>query len=486
MVNYLNFEHDDYNYKLNKEQSEAYKELIKFANLLILNKEHSLSSYVMYFMLNGPGGSGKTFLLSLLLSSLKEIKGLTYRVLAPTHKACNVIRSSLENVDVNTLAKFLGYKEDIDDNGQKVITYEWFDRPKCVKEDLLIIDECSMIDKKQLEVLVRTNINIIFVGDMCQINPVDEDLSEVFKLKFYGQGTLIKNERIKDQKLAKIILDYRESVELNYIQKKCITNEHCLNSREIFDSVLIDSVRNDEDTVYIAYTNSQVIKYNKLIRSSLFGTNSLEYTLGEKLIFTTYYNSQAGKFYTSQKVKISGVCKKWFNIYNPRCICSKKGFLEEWSEQNGKKPKHPQWMQEKDCEQFKIEKCDKCKTPTSMTSHKRFEFWCMSFEDIDSEFVFYKPVCGMKDLYPIIYKYRDRAKISKNKLRWKEFYNIQDTLNTPVEYSYAITTHKAQGSGYSKVFVDMENIFFCKKESEKLRLAYTAISRAQNCVYFFK
>ena len=76
--------------------------------------------------------------------------------------------------------------------------------------------------------------------------------------------------------------------------------------------------------------------------------------------------------------------------------------------------------------------------------------------------------------------------MSKNKFLWKEYYRLKEILDAPIEYSYAITVHKAQGSGYDNVFVDFDNINFCNNNMEKLRLLYTAVSRTKKKLYFIK
>lgn len=469
-MNYIKYEQDEIYSKLNSEQTKAFSELVKFINLLQLNKDKGLSSNPLYFLLNGPGGSGKTYLISNLIDLL-DSTGLRFQVLAPTHKACNVIRQSLVGVDVDTVAKFLGYTSDIDNDGETIVTYKWFEKPEIYKDDLLIIDECSMISKDQLEVLKHTKINIIYVGDFCQINPVGEPISDVFNLDFYGTGTLVKNERIKDENLAAIILDYRESVIKNHISKKCLVNTCRISSREAFNKLLIESFLNNPDTIYIAYSNSQVKLYNDLIRKNLFSNTTDSYVSGERLIFSTFYVADSKKYYTSQKVKIEKCQKVTLYLNCPKCVCSKKfktNFINEVE---------PPSIE-------RIEKCIKCHTPPSIVSYKPFQFWSLQIEGSNESF--YKPVEGMKEIYPILYKYRDRAKALKNKYVWADYYKFQNMLNVPLEYSYCITVHKSQGSGYQNVFVDMENIFWCKDEAEKLRLAYTAISRSQSSVYFFK
>ena len=50
---------------------------------------------------------------------------------------------------------------------------------------------------------------------------------------------------------------------------------------------------------------------------------------------------------------------------------------------------------------------------------------------------------------------------------------------------YASTVHKAQGSSYDEVVVDLESFEACKSYSVASRLLYVAASRARNKVYFY-
>ena len=54
-----------------------------------------------------------------------------------------------------------------------------------------------------------------------------------------------------------------------------------------------------------------------------------------------------------------------------------------------------------------------------------------------------------------------------------------------VDYGYALTVHKSQGSTYEDVYVEYNNILSNRKEIEKLKLLYTAITRSANKLYVY-
>lgn len=442
------------------------------------NKEEKTDEReVPYFLLNGPGGSGKTYLIT---KFLKEVKNIKNKVLAPTHKACGVLSKVLiENKiinPVNTIAKYLGYEEDYDEEGKMKPKYNYPD----TNYDLLIVDECSMINKDQMILLKTIKVPIIFIGDYCQINPVGEILSEVFNMKFTFKIDLTTNERLKknDPQLSNILTYFRENVYKGYVQKKSIENDYRIRSKEEFDKQLIESFEDPlKETIFITYTNTQVALYNKKIRSHLYSTETLkEYELGERMVFTDYmYIDKKNKYYTSDRVIIDSVRKDYFSIRNPVCICKNDDKKNE-EEIPFIKPYNGEVDE-------KIKSCTKCHTVSSIKEYKTIEMWEIKFEN--QEHKFYKPV-DKKEMYSIIYKYRDRAKQIKSTSVWKDYYNKLKILDTPIDYSYAMTVHKAQGSGYDNVFVDMENIGWCKQEKEKLRLLYTAVSRTKSKLLFYK
>ena len=54
-----------------------------------------------------------------------------------------------------------------------------------------------------------------------------------------------------------------------------------------------------------------------------------------------------------------------------------------------------------------------------------------------------------------------------------------------IDYGYALTIHKSQGSTYDDVYIEYANILTNSREYEKLKLLYTAITRSSNKLHIF-
>ena len=75
----------------------------------------------------------------------------------------------------------------------------------------------------------------------------------------------------------------------------------------------------------------------------------------------------------------------------------------------------------------------------------------------------------------------------KGILRWDKYWNLRKSYCN-IDYGYATTAYKVQGSTYKTVYVDINDILLTKPISSKRKLQtiYTAITRAKNDVYFLK
>jgi len=146
---------------LNKRSREAGKRLIlekrQMAALQLI-----CASSEGAFVLTGPAGSGKTFVLGLVLEVFRYLyqaknKSFCPRILAPTGKAAKVAELST-GLSSSTIQRFVGYVTDTD---------EAIDGA-----DLYVVDETSMVDEELLSAMLRvipSHARVIFVGDRNQL-----------------------------------------------------------------------------------------------------------------------------------------------------------------------------------------------------------------------------------------------------------------------------------------------------------------------------
>jgi hypothetical protein len=135
-------------------------------------------------IISGPGGVGKTFLMSHLIDEIMpryfdtcQLMGVKPEydqvvMTATTNKAAEVLAVGTSR-PCDTIHSFLNLKvtDDYTTGQQKLTpTLNWFVHER----KILFIDECSMIDFPLLQ-LIREgthNSKIVYVGDHCQLAPV--------------------------------------------------------------------------------------------------------------------------------------------------------------------------------------------------------------------------------------------------------------------------------------------------------------------------
>jgi hypothetical protein len=88
---------------------------------------------------------------------------------------------------------------------------------------------------------------------------------------------------------------------------------------------------------------------------------------------------------------------------------------------------------------------------------------------------------------PLSVNRSNHAALSKHYARiknWKQFFYLKDGF-PDLRPRDAATVHKAQGSSYDTVFVDLANLSECRNPLTAARLLNVAVSRAQNRVFFY-
>ncbi len=65
---------------------------------------------------------------------------------------------------------------------------------------------------------------------------------------------------------------------------------------------------------------------------------------------------------------------------------------------------------------------------------------------------------------------------------WPRYFDLRESF-IDLRHAEALTIHKAQGSTFDTVFVDMSSLYSCRNPNERRRLLYVACSRARNKLY---
>ena len=160
------------------------------------------SSKEKTLLFQGSAGTGKTSVINHIFN-LSKYKEWRICLAATTNKAVAVMQqmnsSKRDTLEFSTLHKLLKTKRVIDVNGdaQFVVNQNAIFGKKTKKSgnpetkninsyNVIVIDEASMISSSLfnslMEVIHKVKGKIIFTGDRMQLNPVNEDESDVFKL----------------------------------------------------------------------------------------------------------------------------------------------------------------------------------------------------------------------------------------------------------------------------------------------------------------
>lgn len=431
--------------------------------------------------LTGAGGTGKTFITKYIIDHCIYSNSVILCT-SPTHKACRVLSSAIGGKEVVTIQSAFGLRinlklEDFNPNNPQ---FDPMAKPKLDNVKLLIIDESSMIPAKLVTFIIKQckslNIKIIFIGDESQLHPVEEDKSIAF------------NRCIKINRLTEIVRQAQGNPisDLLAMLRKDITNKTYnfikfvsrniglaeLNEKEEGFLIcgrqefkdLISSHFSDESYTknidkyrIVAYTNPCVAQWNNFVRNTIIKDCDRGIINKHDLImsYTTIVNEYLETVIINSEEYI---IKDIVNYTDSRYKF--KGFLVKFQLVHGGIITKPLFIiDHKDT--FTIQMYYKIVNTLiteakKATGHTRIGKW--------------------KQYYEFKKKYLLAANIiDKNG-------NIICTRD--IDYGFAITAHKAQGSTYENVFVDLNDMIYNKNnivytdQDDMLRRLYVACSRA--------
>lgn len=420
--------------------------------LLPLNQEQQLAADAFFKFLfsedkqmgiTGPGGTGKTYLMGVMIDQIipeyfKSCKLMDIepeydqvQMTATTNKAAEVLGLAAGK-PTKTVQSFLNLKveEDYSTGRTKLSkTRNWTVHERTI----LFVDEGSMTDTPLYNMVHEgtQNCKIVWVGDHCQMAPVMEPISPIYREpmpmfhltepmrtdvpELQALNTQLRNQvetgKFHPIKIVPGIIDWYSDAQMAH----AVDNEFAqqtLNSR------------------ILAYTNKKVIEYNEYIRS--LRNLPTEFTVGEQLINNTAVQLPRYMLSVEEEIEILSI--------NPNA--------------------DPVWVTNFDDEDVMLEvmTCD-IKNRLGMT-----------FNNVQ--------IPKDRNHFDLILKWLASHK------NWPRYYDLKKKI-LDLRQRDASTVYKAQGSTLDTVFIDVSNISTCHNPSQAARMLYVAASRARKHIVFY-
>lgn len=452
----------------NKEQQSAIVNAVSFLKTNI--------DPTQYYVIEGKAGTGKT---TIAKEILKEFEDEQIYVAAVSHKAKGVIKSSFgddtRGKKFFSIAGLLGMKG-INDNDTQTTKFQvglkvpLLDNPPA----LLVIDEASMITEDVLKKIININSSLsrpfqmLFLGDIGQIQPIRDEQSEFYRTHkdLLNKKSDIFNSKHKSKLITRVrqgeanpILPYadyfwensqKENPELNptqhIVRNNQITDNGSLlfsnSEAEVLNSV-IKAVRNAVEkgltnhVKIVTYHVNEKTELNQKIHEALFGKDS-DYSKGDMLILNSPYDlpDVNATMENSSEIQIKSIQDTdvdEFGVHTLYLETNGTAYTRTGNEQ-------------KDC-------------VIQVVSRNDIGLYNQKLQELAS-----------------------RAKRQTNralkKQAWGDFWEYKGRY-ADVDFGYAITAHKSQGSTYDIVVVDEKDIMGTTATSnqEKSELIYTALTR---------
>lgn len=427
--------------------------------------------------LEGYAGTGKTTLVGSLCNVLKNKDGeFKMAIAAPTNKATHVLREKLKSFDVNeeytpeqrhgyeqkhwmlridTIHALLGLKLQENEDGTQECGQNAESKSTLHEYDLVIIDECSMINNKMFELIItmKRHALILFVGDPAQLPPIgDNAISSTFS-KVVLKSTLNNIVRqALDNPIIGLSLTIRQFIERNerisgmaigeVLPKTRPTKAGLMScQRATIVKCVVADVKNNLDTRVIAFTNTSVLQYNREIHALLHGNDATFFVAGERVV--VHQQTEAMKD----------------GLFPTRLFTS-----EELTVKSVKHESHPYYL---DIPAYKLELEREnqgtvaCYYPHDMDAIQR------QISEYFAQWRHYKSLRLLGD---------DRENKDTAKMYSGKAWSLRKAF-APLRHAYAITTHKSQGSTFHTVFVDYNDLCKIKNAFDFNRALYVAITR---------
>lgn len=390
-------------------------------------------------ILSGPGGVGKTYLMSHLIDKIMpqymqscHLMGapaefVDVAMTATTNKAAEVLAIATQR-PTSTIHSFLGLKvqDDYSTGKSKITKTGAF---TVHQKKILFIDECSMIDRDLLKFLHEGTLGckIVYVGDHCQLPPVMEPISPIYRenIPFFE---LTQQERTNNPHLQAINNQLRQTVETGEFKPIRLVpgSIDYLTDADMQRGLEIFFTEQNPDSRVLAYTNNRVVEFNDHIRTIRQLPD--EWQVGELLINNSSIRINNTQVSVEQELEVI--------------------------------------RQSPDIEHEYID------TDTFLKVRRT------DLRSLHGGVLTDVPVPVEPNHFLSLVKY-----YASNR-NWNRMYHLKNNF-PDLRQRDAATFHKSQGSTYENVFIDLGNLSTCHNPNTVARMLYVAFSRARSRVFVY-
>ena len=464
---------------LNSQQKDVLKQIDDFIN--------SKTEFAM--TVSGWAGTGKTTLMEIV--NKRYWMGHTIHFCATTHKAAGVLREKVGK-RVSTVNSLFGIMIETDmdrENYDVSFKSRKKSEDKVKNNSIIIIDEASMLSiQNYMDVILKARerkCKIIFIGDSAQLSPVNEDdISVVFRNTDHRIVELTKVMRTDDNAILNESTSIRTGEGFTYESNvnesgegvKFIDNDDFAGIIDVIDSH-IDGLKTDPNYFRIlTYTNANVEKLNMMVRKKL-GYDGMSPQTGEPLMsYANWGYDGMGKTGANYKIINSEayMCCDITNEYDEniremityrldRCLDDFNLHIIEIEIENPLK------------ERITVPYID-----VKYNDHNKELVKLLAYEKV-YQWGKYRECENKMDKFKCLEKINS---IDEFLLVNDNVYDGYGNLIQAkvIDYGYAHTIHKSQGSTFSHVLINDNDIDKCLDKRVKKQLRYVALTRASKSV----
>jgi exodeoxyribonuclease-5 len=401
-----------------------------------------------FYLLTGHAGSGKTYLMQRLTKSMLA-KNRRVVLSAPTHKAVAVLalkltEGNIRDVPCRTIHSVLSLTPKPRTDR---LVFERDRDAEPVKADMVVIDECSMVDLELFRHIKRhlPNAFVLFVGDPAQLPPVGEAESQTFNTPNRSHLTTIVRQAVGNPILeaAGIIRGSQGGPsDWSWLKQSAMESGHGVFlpgeaahrwMRKAFTSEEFEADPNAFR--YLAWTNRRVRQTNETIRRWRYGENiPTPFMPGERALFRApVIVEDSIIFANNQEAKVLAIEKSLLS-----CDIKEAAGVPKW-------------------------------TATIPT-------WLIRLEDNDGNEKAVHMVADDTEFQKAIARIKDEA--AESRIRWMHLHEFQQSF-AKLQSIYSLTVHTSQGGTFGSVFLDLPDI--CRREETNLleaqQMLYVAATR---------